>query len=335
MAFINEEIFSKFRGSSVLITGGLGFIGSNLANFLVEKGADVTIVDSLVKTCGGNMFNVDSIKNRVTISNTDLRETKNIQKELSDKDFIFNLAGRSTHGSSMEDPILDNSINCLSHLSLLGAFRKADSDAKIIYSGTRTQYGRIEKNPVSENAPIKPTDFNGIHKHFSEMYHMLYHKTYGINVCSLRLTNTYGPRQVMKGHQLGVLPLFMKKAIDNQVITIHGDGNHIRDFNFVSDVIDALCIAAISSKSMGGVFNVGSGNPTTLNDLAKTIIRICNSGEVEYKDMPRECQVTEIGNYTADISKIKKILKWEPLVGLEEGIKKTHEFFLKNKDFYW
>ncbi len=330
-----ENYFSKLKGSSVLITGGLGFIGSNLAHFLVEIGAKVTIVDSLVKTCGGNIHNIDSINKKVTVLNIDLRDTKKIQNVLKGKDFIFNIAGRSTHKSGMQNPLLDSSINSLSHLSLLEAYRKAGCNAKIIYAGTRTQYGKITKNPVSETAPLNPVDFNGLHHTFAEMYHMFYHKNYGIAVCSLRLSNTYGPKQVMNGDELGVLPLFLKKAMDGETININGKGNNVRDFVFVSDVVNALCLAAVNPKSSGQIFNVGSGNPATLKEIANQILKLCPSGKVEYRIMPKEYAKIEIGDYVADISKIKKTLGWQPSVKLTEGLKKTHDFFVKNKRFYW
>ena len=324
---IKSEIFNRFKGSSVLITGGLGFIGSNLAHFLVEKGAKVTIIDSLVKTCGGNASNVETIKDRVIISNADLRETDKVQELVKDKDFIFNLAGRSTQKSSMADPFSDSSVNCLSHLSLLEAHRKSGSKAKIIYTGTRTQYGKIEKNPVSENHPLNFVDFNGIHNHFSEMYHMFYHRKYGVDVCSLRLSNVYGPRHVTEGDEVGVLPLFIKKAEKNEAITIHGDGSNVRDFVYVSDVITALCIAALKGESIGKIFNVGSGTPSTLKQMAEKVIEVYDSGKINYLEAPAENKSLEIGDFVADISKIRSLLGWFPSVSLEEGIRKTHEFY--------
>jgi UDP-glucose 4-epimerase len=329
---INLE--DAYIGKNVLITGGLGFIGSNLAHELVRLGSDVTIIDSLYPKGGGNLFNIKGIEDKIKLNFADMRDTAAVNQLVKDKDYIFNLAAQVSHVESMENPFDDLEINCLGTLTLLEACRKYNCRAKIIFSGTRSQYGKILYTPVDEKHPITPVDTNGISKHAAEQYHLLYYRTYGIRATSLRLTNTYGPRHLMKHSRQGFLNWFIRQAMDNEVIKIFGDGLQIRDFHYVDDVVQAHLLAGESKRSEGDVFNLGGENSNLIN-LVKLIIKIAQKGSFELIPFPDERKKIEIGNYIANYEKIKRTLGWEPKIGLEEGIKKTVEFYEKHRKEYW
>jgi len=327
---MNEE----FKETEVLITGGLGFIGSNLAHKLVKLDANVTIVDAMIPEMGGNLYNIYEIRDRVKLNFADIRDENAMNQLVKDKDYIFNLAAQLSHTESMKDPFSDLDINCQGHLILLEACRKFNDDTKIIYTGTRAQYGKILYNPVDEKHPINPTDANGITKHACEQYHLLYYNVYGIKTTSLRLTNTYGPRHQMKHKEQGFVGWFIRQAIDNEEIKIFGDGQQVRDINYVDDVVDALLMAAIDDKVNGEVFNLG-GCPVSLLNLVKLIIDAVGRGTYKLVEYPKEWKKIEIGNYIADITKIKNELGWEPKTDIKEGLIKTVRYYEKNKSYYW
>jgi len=329
-----ENMDDIFNNSKVLITGGTGFIGSNLAIKLVDLGARVEIFDSLISEQGGNLHNLDGINEKIKFTKADIRDEKKITQSVEDKDFLFNLAAYTSHEGSMKDPFTDFDINCRGNLILLEACRKNNSDVRIIYTGTRGQYGKILYTPVDEKHPINPTDANGISKMAGEMYHFLFGKVYGMKVTSLRLTNTYGPRHLMKHGKLGFVNWFIRLAMDNEKIKVF-DGLQIRDLNFVNDAVNALLMVAVNKKTEGDVFNLGSGKPISIVDLTKLIIRITGSGSYEQIQYPKERKKIEIGDYIADISKIKNSVGWRPEISLKEGLKKTIEFYRLNKKNYW
>jgi nucleoside-diphosphate-sugar epimerase len=323
-----------FNNSKVLITGGAGFIGSNLAIKLVDLGARVEIFDSLIPEQGGNLHNLDRINEKIKFTKADIRDEKKITQSVKDKDFLFNLAAYTSHEGSMKDPFTDFDINCRGNLVLLEACRKSNPDIKIIYTGTRGQYGKIIYTPVDEKHPINPTDANGISKTTGEMYNFLFHNFYGLKVTSLRLTNIYGPRHFMKNEKLGFVNWFIRLAMDNKKIKIF-DGSQIRDLNFIDDVVQALLMVAINKKTNGEIFNLGSGKPISILDLTKLIIKIARSGSYEQIPYPKERKKIEIGDYVANFNKIKNLVGWKPKTPLEEGLKKTIEFYRLNKKNYW
>lgn len=332
MGAINLE--NTYREKKVLITGGLGFVGSNLAHELVKLGSDVTIIDSLYPKGGGNLFNMAGIEHKVKLNFGDVRDKAAMNQLVKDKDYIFNLAAQLSHVESMENPFDDLKINCLGALTLLEACRKNNCGAKIIFSGTRSQYGKIEYTPVDEKHPTNPVDTNGISKHAAEQYHLLYYRTYGIRATSLRLTNTYGPRHLMKHSKQGFLNWFIRQAMDNEVIKIFGDGTQTRDFHYVDDVVFALLLSGASKHAEGEAFNLGGENSNLIN-LVKLIIKIAKKGSFEFIPFPDERKKIEIGNYIANYEKAKKTLGWEPKIGLEIGIRKTIEFYEKYRKEYW
>ncbi|MCK4353173.1 NAD-dependent epimerase/dehydratase family protein [candidate division WOR-3 bacterium] len=327
-------MLKQLKDKEVLVTGGLGFIGSNIAHKLLEYGAKVTIIDSLIDGLGGNLFNVKNIEKDVKIVIADLRDDI-ICELVHGKDYIFNLAGQVSHIDSMEDPFTDLAINCQSQLSLLEACKKYNPETKIMFAGTRQVYGKPRYLPVNENHSLSPTDVNGINKIAGEWYHILYNKVYGIRTVSLRLTNTYGPKMLMKHSRQGFIAWFIRQVIDNEEIKIFGDGKQIRDFNYVDDVIKAFLLTALNEESNGKIYNLGGGNPTTLLDFVKLLIEINGNGKYKLVPFPEDRKKIDIGNFYADYTKIKKDLNWQPKILLREGLKMTIEYYRKYKKYYW
>jgi nucleoside-diphosphate-sugar epimerase len=327
--------FSEYKDKNVLITGGLGFIGSNLAIRLAGLGAEVTLVDSMIPQYGGNLFNISDIKDKIHVNFSDVRDEYSINHLVRDTDYLFNLAGQVSHIDSMLDPLTDLEINSKSQLSILEACRKSKSDMCIIFTSTRQVYGIPAYLPVDEKHPLNPTDVNGINKISGERYHMLYSRIYGIRCVVLRLTNTYGPRQLVKHNRQGFMGWFVRQIVRGEKVHIFGDGKQLRDLNFVDDVVDALLAAGSNDKAYGEVFNLGSGKPISLKDLVELMIRIYRKGSYELVSFPEEKKQIDIGSVYADFSKIKKTLEWSPKVSLDEGLKKTFEFYQKYGQYYW
>jgi len=325
----------EFKGKKVLITGGLGFIGSNLAYELVDLGASVLIVDSLLPDGGGNIHNVDGIKEKVTLNFSDIRDSSSVRHLVRGQDYVFNLAAQLSHVDSMADPLTDLDINCRGHLNLLQACREHNRTVKIVYTGTRGQYGMIQYTPVDERHPMNPTDANGITKLAGEHYHLLYNRAYGIRTTSLRLTNVYGPRHQMRHSRQGFIGWFIRQAMDGETVQIFGDGGQLRDFNHVDDVVAALLMVATSEKADGEVFNLGSGTPISLASLVESVLRIVGKGDRKFVPYPEDRKQLEIGDYIADITKIRKVLGWGPTIQLEAGLESTVQFYKANRDQYW
>lgn len=323
-----------YKNKNVLITGGLGFIGSNLTIKLVELGANVTIVDSLIPEYGGNLFNVQSVKSKVKINISDVRDSHSLNYLVQGQDIIFNLAGTLSHVDSMKDPFTDLEVNCRSQLSILESCRRFNPEVKIIYAGTRNQYGKAKYLPVDENHPQDPTDVNGINCIAGEYYHLLYYKVYKLKAISLRLTNTFGPRHQMKHPRQGVLNWFIRQLLDGEKIKLYGSGQQIRDINFVDDVIEAFLLVGLSDKVWGQVFNLG-GIPTSLTDFVKLAIKIRKKGKFEIVEFPEDRKKIEIGDYIADYNKITNTLGWKPKTSLEQGLSKTVKFYERYKKYYW
>lgn len=323
-----------YRNKRVLITGGLGFIGSNLAITLVRLGAKVTIVDSMIDAYGGNFFNIQPVAKKVTVNISDMRDKYGIQYLVKQHDVIFNLAGQVSHIDSMLDPYSDLEINCTSQLSLLEAVKKHNPTAKVIYASTRQIYGRPRYLPVDEQHPIDPVDVNGINTTAGEWYHTLYHTVYGLQTVALRLTNTFGPRQLMKHNRQGFIPWFIRLLIEGKTIELFGDGLQVRDINYVDDVVDALLRAGINPKAIGQVYNLGA-DPISLLDLTKAMIKVNGKGKYHITPFPKEKKKIDIGDYYADYTKIKTDLGWEPRVSLSEGLRRTFAFYKKHHKQYW
>jgi UDP-glucose 4-epimerase len=324
-----------FTGSDVLVTGGLGFIGSALARRLVELGAKVTLVDSLIPEYGGNLFNIHDIRDRVTVDLTDVRDAPAMSALIKKRQFLFNLAGQTSHLDSMTDPMTDLNINAAAQLHILEACRLHNRDLKIVFASTRQVYGRPEYLPVDEKHPIDPIDVNGINKLAGEWYHLLYNDVYQIRACALRLTNTYGPGMRVKDARQTFLGIWIRRLIEGKPIQIFGDGKQRRDFNFVSDVVEALLRAAGCREADGQVFNLGHREHISLQELASLLVGVNGSGNYELVPFPDDRKAIDIGDYYADYRKIEKALGWSPHVMLENGLKQTLEFYRANQGHYW
>ncbi len=322
-----------YRGLDILITGGLGFIGSTLAHRLVGFGSKVTLVDSLIPEYGGNIANIQGLEDKVIVNVADVRDEHSMRFLVKGRDVIFNLAGTLSHIDSMTDPYTDLQINCVSQLSILESCRKNNPDVKILFAGTRGQYGKAQKLPVDEHHPMIPTDVNGINNIAGEMYHILYNNVYGLRACSLRLTNTFGPRHQMRHHRQGIINWFVRLILEGREIKLYGDGKQIRDTNFVDDVVDAFLLAGASEEVNGQIYNLG-GTPIDLLQIAQTLVELWG-GSYTVVPFPEDMKTIEIGDYIADWSKIRDALGWRPRADIKDGLKKTLEYYDKRRKQYF
>jgi UDP-glucose 4-epimerase len=324
-----------FAGARVLITGGLGFIGSNLAHRLVDLGAHVTLVDSLIPAYGGNLRNIYGIEDRVRVNIADVRDEYSMNYLVQGQDYLFNLAGQTSHLDSMRDPYTDLEINCRSQLSILEACRKHNDQIKIVYASTRQIYGKPDYLPVDERHLLHPTDVNGINKMAGEWYHIVYNNVYGIRGCVLRLTNTYGPRMRVKDARQTFLGIWIKKLIDEEPIQVFGDGLQIRDFTYVDDCVEAFLRAAAADGAAGQIFNLGSDETINLRNLAALMVEISGGGNYELVPFPADRKTIDIGDYYGDYRMIQGRLGWRPAVQLRAGLERTLVFYRENRTYYW
>jgi UDP-glucose 4-epimerase len=323
-----------YAGRRVMITGGLGFIGSNLARQLVALDARVLLVDSLIPEYGGNPFNLDGIADQLRINIADVRQRSTMNHLVQDQEIIFNLAGQVSHIDSMTDPGSDLDINCRSQLTILEACRYNNRGVKVVYAGTRQVYGRPDSLPVDETHLVRPTDVNGINKAAGEYYHLVYNNVFGVRACSLRLTNVYGPRQLIRHNRQGFIGWFIRLAIDGETITIYGDGSQVRDFVYVDDAADAFLRAGASDACNGEVFNVGGAEPVCHRDLAALLVELAGSGQVQYVPWPEEKKAIDIGSFYADSTKFRRATGWTPSVALRDGLARTVAFYRQHRRHY-
>jgi UDP-glucose 4-epimerase len=328
------DLAAFFRGKRVLITGGLGFIGSNLARALVDAGSDVLLVDSLVPTYGGNRANIAGIEDAVRVNVSDVRDEHSFLELIRGRDVLFNLAGQTSHVDSMTDPFTDLEINCRSQLSILEACRLQNPDVNVVFASTRQIYGRPRYLPVDEAHPIVPVDVNGANKTAGEHYHLVYGQVYGLRVSVLRLTNTYGPRMRVKDDRQTFLGSWFRTLIDGEPLAVFGDGSQRRDFTYVDDAVRAFMLAAVREEAAGEVFNLGGDRVVSLRELAELLIEANGGGEYRLVPFPEEREAIDIGDYFADDSKVRSALGWEPAVSLADGLERTLEFYREHGDSY-
>lgn len=327
--------FELYAGKEILVTGGLGFIGSNLVKRLIAHKAKVTVVDSLLPLYGGNAFNLSGYESLININISDVRDSHAMAYLIQGKDYLFNLAGQTSHLDSMTDPMTDLDINAAAQLSILEACRQHNLGVKIVFASTRQLYGKPEYLPVDESHPIKPVDVNGINKLAGEWYHILYNNVYGIKACALRLTNTYGPGMRVKDARQTFLGIWLRRVIEGQPIAVFGDGQQLRDFNYVDDVVDALLLAAASQQAEGQVFNLGSEEVVNLKHVAELMTRLQQGASYEIIPFPPERKAIDIGDYYSDFKKIQQMLGWSPKVDLQQGLASSLNYYRQHHEHYW
>ena len=325
----------SYHGQSVLITGGLGFIGSTLARRLVDLGARVTLVDSLIPEYGGNRANIAGVEDRVTVNISDVRDEHSLPSLIRGQDLVFNLAGQTSHLDSLHDPYTDLEINCRAQLSILETVRQENPEAKVIFASTRQLYGRPMYLPVDEQHPLAPVDPNGVNKAAGESYHLVYGEIYGLRCSVLRLTNTYGPRMRVKDDRQTFLGTWLRLAVEGEELLVFGDGTQQRDFTYVDDAVEAFLLAGASAESDGEVFNVGGEPPVSLGELAELLVELAGAGSWRLVPFPAERRTIDIGDYFADDAKIRSRLGWEPRVGLREGLERSLAYYRDHGADYW
>jgi UDP-glucose 4-epimerase len=323
-----------YRGRRVLVTGGLGFIGSNLARELAGLGASVLVVDALIPDYGGNLFNITGLEETVRVSVADIRDESSLDVLVRDREVIFNLAGQVSHTDSMRDPHTDLDINCRAQLSILEACRKYNPGVRVVYAGTRQVYGRPDYLPVDERHLVRPADINGVNKAAGEYYHLLYNNVFDVRACSLRLTNVYGPRQLIKHNRQGFIGWFIRLAIEDREIQVFGDGSQLRDFVYVDDAADAFLRAGASERCDGDVYNVGGREPISHRDLVALLITTAGTGRVRFVEWPADKKRIDIGSFYSDSTKFQERVGWTPRVDLREGLARTLAFYREHRARY-
>jgi UDP-glucose 4-epimerase len=324
-----------WRGARVLITGGLGFIGSSLAIRLVQLGADVTLVDAMIPEYGGNLHNIAPVADRVRVNFGDICDRHAMDWLVRGQDFIFHLAGQVSHVMSLTDPYPDIEYNIKGTTVVMEAVRRFSPRARVIFTGTRGQYGPATRLPVNEDAPTNPKGIYEISNLTAEKIIQVYDHTHGIHTVLLRLTNVYGPRAQMKHSHYGVANWFVRLAIDDATIRVFGDGRIQRDFLYIDDCVDALLLSALSDAARGEVLNVGIDQPTTFLELVQTLLRVAGSGRWEFAPFTPERKAQEPGDFFSDISKIRRLVGWEPKTSLEDGLRQTVEYYRAHQRHYW
>jgi UDP-glucose 4-epimerase len=324
-----------FRGRQVLITGGLGFLGSNLAIALVGLGAQVTLLDAMLDDHGGNLFNVEPIRDRVMVNFSDIRDESSLKYLVAGKDYVFHLAGQNDHVLSLRDPFPDIDINIKGAAMLLETCRRVNRSARLVYGGTRGEYGRAVMLPVAEDHPIRPRGIYELSSLTAQQLFQIYHDNHGVASVTLRLTNVYGERAQMKHSRFGVANWFVRRALDDETIQVFGDGSLLRDFLYVQDAVDAMIRCAATEEAYGQVFNVGNSRASSFRELAETVVRVAGTGRWEFAPFSPERAAQEPGDFCSDVRKIKRVVGWEPTTSLDEGVAHTVRYYRLHRPRYW
>jgi nucleoside-diphosphate-sugar epimerase len=329
------ELEDRIANKRILITGGLGMIGSTIARKLVHDRAQVTLVDSCIEPYGANLFNVQDIRDSITINISDIRDKESMKVLVRDQDLIFNLAGQVSHNDSLDDPYLDADINYIGHLNVLECIRRYNPGAVVLHAGSRLQFGRIRSNPVDEDHPLLPRTPYALNKTAAENTYLFYHEVHGIRTVAFRIANPYGPRSQMRHSKYSMINWFIRQAMEGKTITIFGDEKQVRDYIFVDDLADAFIHAAITPRCHGKVYNVGSGVGTGFREMAEAVVAAVGSGSLEFVPWPRTYINVETGNYVTNIGKILSDTAWSPSTNLVEGIRATFEYYRQHRPHYW
>jgi len=324
---------SPFKGKQVLITGGLGFIGSNLARSLADQGADITLIDSLIPEYGGNLHNIAGIEHSVRVNISDVRDRHSLPIFVKGHDYLFNLAGQTSHMDSMSDPETDLEINARAQLSILEACRLHNPGIRIVFASTRQIYGRPDYLPVDESHPLRPVDVNGINKLAGEQYHLLYHRVHGIRSTVLRLTNTIGPRMRVRDARQTFVGVWIRRLLEGRPFEVW-EGQQRRDFTYVDDAVSALLLAASSPAAEGMVYNLGGPPPVNLVELADLLVSLERGASYTVRSFPGDRRKIDIGDFFADYRRITQDLGWRPAVPLREALSRTLDFYRENLRHY-
>ncbi len=328
------DVSAYYREKRIIITGGLGFLGSNLAHKLVSLGAIVTIIDNLDPLYGGNLYNVISVRDKLKVIIGDILDESVLIPLLMDCDIVFHFAAQVSYIDSLNIPFRDLDLNARATLSILEIIRKHKLQTKIVFSSSRMVIGRSNNLIVDETVPTNPLSLYAIHKLTSEKYLQMYHSDFGIQVIILRITNPYGIRQQLKHNKYSLVGWFIRMAMENKTITIFGDGKQLRDYIYVEDIIEAFLLSSANPESTGEIINLGSGHSTEFGVMVNNVIRIVGSGEIKYVDWPANYERIETGNFQVDISKLKLLTGWAPSFTLEEGIRQTYEYYKSELSHY-
>mgnify|MGYP001610634483 CR=1 FL=1 len=331
----NFQISESLRGKNVLIFGGLGLIGSSTARQCIAAGAQVTISDNRAPDYGANDFNLADLHGKFSLVVGDIRDQEFVDRMVQNQNYIFNFAAQVNHNLSIENPILDNQLNCIGHINVLMACKRHNRDVKLAYPGSRLQYGKVQQVPVQESHPREPLSIYAIHKNTAENYYQAFFKHYGIrNVC-FRITNPYGPRSQMKNSGYSLINWFIRQAMDNQTITIYGDGKQRRDYIYIDDLVSGMLIAIVNPVSDGQIYNLGSGQATKFIDMAKAVVETVGQGTVKNTPWPKNYDNFETGDFWADISHLQKHTGWQPSTSFLDGVRKTFKYYKVNRKHYW
>lgn len=325
---------SFYSGKKILITGGLGFLGSTLAHRLTALGSEVTIIDSLMPLYGGNIFNIEGINERITVVIADVRKAEVMASLIPDKDIIFHFAAQVSYIDSLSMPYDDLDLNARSTLQILEVCRQQNKTAKIIFSSSRMVVGKVIGQKMTEDVPTNPLSLYGIHKLASEKYLQMYYNDFGIPCVILRIANPYGPRQQIKHSKYSLVGWFIRLAMEGKIIKIFGDGAQVRDYIYVDDIVEAFLSCGLADKVIGEVVNVGSGTETAFREMVEQVVLAVPGGSFEFVSWPSNYERVETGDVRTDISKLTGLTGWKPKVQLAEGIRKTHEYYLTNFRHY-
>ena len=334
-ALRSDARLQAYAGKRALVTGGLGFIASNLVHGLTALGCAVTVIDSLAPEQGGNRFNLSGIEDEVDVRIADIRDEAAVTDAVRGQDFVFNMAASVSHLDSLGAPFHDLDVNLRGTLNVLEAIRREAPEARVVYSGTRSEYGLIQTVPVTEDHPLLPTEVNSADKAAAGMYHFAYHIAHGLQTTNLRLTNTYGPRMLTAHWRQGFINWFVRLAVEGGTFKLYGDGSQVRDLVYVDDVVRALLLAGVTPGVAGQTLNVGSSNPVSLKQIATELVDITGKGNIEYVPFPDDAKRIEIGDYVAATQKIERILDWRPAVPLREGLERSARYFEAYREHYW
>lgn len=331
----DKDFRPTFEGRRVLITGGLGFLGSNLAIRLSAIGAKLTLLDAMMDDHGGNLFNIRPIRDQVDVNFSDVCDEASLKYLIRGQDYIFHLAGQNDHVLSLTNPFPDIDINIRGALTLLEICRRYNPAVKLVYSGTRGEYGSAVKLPVSEDQALNPKGVYELSSMAAQQLFRIYHDRHGLRSITLRLTNIYGERAQMKHNRFGVANWFVRQALDDQTIKVFGDGTILRDFLYVQDAVGAMLAASATEAAYGQVLNVGNTQSSSFRELAELVVEIAGSGHWAFAPFSPERAAQEPGDFISDISKIHRLTGWSPTTSLRAGLEQTIQYYKLNQSMYW